>query len=54
VGIALDPLNRIYVADFTTDSILVFSAAANGNVAPVAVLSGANTMLNVVGEIAVR
>jgi DNA-binding beta-propeller fold protein YncE len=45
-GIAFDSrANEIYVANDMGDSILVFPAAANGDVAPVRVLKGPKTLI---------
>jgi len=50
IGIALDPAGRIYVASSGNTNaqyrITVYAADANGDVAPVATLSGANTGLS--------
>ncbi len=51
IGIALDAAGRIYVANSGTTSaqyrITVYAADANGDVAPIVTLSGANTGLSV-------
>jgi len=56
IGIALDAAGRIYVANSGTTSaqyrITVYAANANGDVAPVATLSGANTGLSVPSHLA--
>src|SRR5208282_770788 len=44
-GIARDASGKIYVVDNTGNSIKVFSAGSNGNVAPIATISGGNTLL---------
>ena len=49
-GIAIDSTGKIYVADYGTEdpgnpSVFVFAAGANGNVAPVATITGAATGL---------
>jgi DNA-binding beta-propeller fold protein YncE len=45
-GVTLDGAGYLYVADCDSNAILVFAPGANGNVAPVRTISGANTTLN--------
>jgi DNA-binding beta-propeller fold protein YncE len=48
-GIAVDSGGKIYVTDYSagiTDSVFVYSAGSNGNVAPIASISGSNTGLH--------
>lgn len=56
-GIALDSKENIYVTsdghDSTESSITVFKAGSNGNVKPIAVISGDNTGLSGAGGIAI-
>ncbi len=44
-GIATDASGRIYVANFDTNTVTVYAANANGNVPPLAVIGGSNTLL---------
>ncbi len=44
-GIAVDSGGEIYVVDYGTRSVVVFSAGSNGSVAPIATISGTNTSL---------
>jgi len=45
-GIAFDPTsNELFVANDMGDSILVFSASANGDVAPIRVIKGPQTLI---------
>lgn len=46
IGIDIDSLGLIYVADRSTDSIAVFAPSATGDVAPVKVLRGPSTLLS--------
>jgi len=55
---ALDSSNKIYVTNDGSiagdlDSVTVYAAGANGNAAPIAVISGANTQLNLPQGIAI-
>jgi len=57
-GMALDSSNKIYVTNDGSiagdlDSVTVYAAGANGNAAPIAVISGANTQLNLPQGIAI-
>lgn len=45
-GIARDGSGRIYIANPATSTITVYASNAGGNVPPVAVIGGANTMLS--------
>src|SRR5262249_18735639 len=46
-NVSVDAKNKeIYVAQFTTDSILVFSNTARGDVAPIRVLHGPKSLLD--------
>ena len=45
IGIALDSSDNIYVADYFTQSVFVYPAGSNGNIAPSATISGPNTEL---------
>jgi hypothetical protein len=53
-GIALDSANRIFIAEPGQNSVLVFDAAASGNVPPLRRIQGPNTGLNAPAGIAVR
>jgi hypothetical protein len=53
-GIALDSANRIFIAEPGQNSVLVFDAAASGNVPPLRRIQGPNTGLNAPTGIAVR
>ena len=53
-GIALDGADRIFVAEPGQNSVLVFDATANGNVAPLRKLHGGNTGLTAPSGVAVR
>jgi len=59
-GIALDATNTLYVTDCGTcylgsppTAILVFAAGANGNVAPIREITGANTNLDDITDVSV-
>ncbi len=43
---ALDASNHIWVANQTSNSVEEFANSANGNVAPLAIVAGGNTLLN--------
>ena len=45
-GIARDGSGRIYVANPATNTVTVYASNAGGNVPPIAVIGGANTMLS--------
>jgi len=45
IRIALDSSGNIYVAEFYSGTVLVYSAGSTGNVAPTAILTGPNTGL---------
>ena len=44
-GIARDAGGRIYVTNSATNTVTVYAANANGNVPPIAVIGGSNTLL---------
>jgi sugar lactone lactonase YvrE len=44
-GIARDANGRIYVTNYTTNTVTIYPANANGNVPPVAVIGGSDTQL---------
>jgi hypothetical protein len=44
-NVALDSTQRIYVANGGNNNVLIFAAAANGNVAPVVTIAGSNTKI---------
>ena len=44
--LAVDRHGSIYVANETTNAVLVFGRAAKGNIAPIRVISGPNTRIN--------
>lgn len=46
LGVAVDANGRIYVSNYKTNSVIRFSASADGNVSPNAILSGSRTLLN--------
>jgi hypothetical protein len=48
-----DPVNTIYVSDVTANSIDVFAAGANGNVAPLRTISGPATGIDHPADVAV-
>jgi sugar lactone lactonase YvrE len=45
-GIATDASGRIYVANVYADTVSVYAANANGNVPPIVVIGGSNTLLS--------
>ena len=45
-GIARDGSGRIYVANTATNTVTVYASNAGGNVPPIAVIGGANTLLS--------
>jgi sugar lactone lactonase YvrE len=57
-GLALDSSNKIYVTNDGSiagniDSVAIFAGGSSGNVAPTAIISGANTQLNLPQGIAI-
>jgi sugar lactone lactonase YvrE len=44
-GVARDSSGRIYVTNGATNTVTIYAASADGNVAPLAVIGGANTQL---------
>ena len=52
-GVAVDAAGNIYVADHPSKSVFVYAAGANGNVAPIRVISGSKTTLTYPWGIAV-
>jgi hypothetical protein len=45
-GITVDASDRLYVVNSNTDSINIYRAGSNGNVAPIARVAGANTQIS--------
>jgi sugar lactone lactonase YvrE len=45
-GLAVDGAGTLYVADLAANSVMVYAPGANGNVAPIRTIRGANTRLN--------
>jgi len=52
-GIAVDPTGKLYVANDTTNAITVYAPGASGNVAPMTTISGSQTGLRGLRDLAV-
>jgi len=53
-GVAVDASANIYVADFRSNGVFVYSAGSNGNVTPIATISGPETELGAPEFIAIH
>jgi hypothetical protein len=53
-GIAVDSNDNIYVTNAGANGLNVYSKGANGNVAPIRVISGSKTQFNVPTDLAIH